>query len=281
MYERIRAFFRGVRAPDSRAVDAQKPANGVKNPTLSEPTGSGAAPHASQPAAPDETPVTTPKRPTRTFTEFFAHVKSLGFNPGTVIDVGVAKGTPPLYQAFPDSYFILVEPVEEFIPHLQEITQKYRGEYHTCALMAEAGEATILRTRHLHASSMMHRVQKEDDERLQKVRKNTLDDLIGDRDLDPEFLLKTDCQGSDFDVLKGGTATLQKCELVIVETSFFKFWGDHHPDPLDILNFMADQGFVIYDFLDGLFRPHDNALGQIDIVFVKRHGRFRKVASWS
>ncbi|NIQ16320.1 MAG: hypothetical protein GTO02_18595, partial [Candidatus Dadabacteria bacterium] len=40
------------------------------------------------------------------------------------------------------------------------------------------------------------------------------------------------------------------------------------------------NGFVIYDFLDGLFRPLDNALGQIDIVFVKRDGFFRQDHRW-
>ena len=67
---------------------------------------------------------------------------------------------------------------------------------------------------------------------------------------------------------------------MIVEVSLFRFWGAHHPDPLDILNFMDAQGFVIYDFLDGLFRPTDAALGQIDIAFVKRDGMFRQYQAW-
>lgn len=221
----------------------------------------------------------TPKRPTRTFAQFFEHVKSFDFNPGTVIDVGVAKGTPPLYEAFPDAYFVLVEPVEEFVPDLEQIVAKYRGEYHTCALTDEPGPAAILKTKHLHGSTLMHRIQ-GDDERLQSVENKTLDGLLGERDLDGPVLLKTDCQGGDLNVLKGGADVLRRCELVIVEVSLFRFWGDHHPDPLDILSFMDAHGFVMYDFLDGLFRPSDNALGQIDIAFVKRDGLFRRSRAW-
>ena len=53
-------------------------------------------------------------RPTRNFAEFFSHLKKLQFIPGTVIDVGVAWGTPDLYEAFPASKFYLVEPLKEF-----------------------------------------------------------------------------------------------------------------------------------------------------------------------
>jgi FkbM family methyltransferase len=221
------------------------------------------------------------KRPTRTFPDFFKHVKKLGFNPATVIDVGVAKGTPPLYEAFPNAYFILAEPVKDFVPHLEKIVKKYRGEYHLCALMSESGTASILKTKELHGSSMMHRVADEADDRLQDTDVKTLDEIIGLKDREGPILLKTDCQGGDFEVVRGGIETLKKCELIILEVSLHKFWGAHHPDPLDILNFMADHGFVLYDFLDGLFRPVDNALGQIDMVFVRRDGMFRKTSSWN
>jgi hypothetical protein len=62
--------------------------------------------------------------------------------------------------------------------------------------------------------------------------------------------------------------------------SFFKFWGNHHPDALEIFNFMNEQGFVIYDFLDGLFRPLDGALGQIDVVFVRKDSLLKKDYKW-
>ena len=221
----------------------------------------------------------TAKRPTRNFRDFFEHVKRLDFYPKTVIDVGVARGTPPLYEAFPDAYLLLFEPVLDFVPHLEAILKKYKGEYHNCALMSASGTSTIFKTKELHGSSMMHRIVGDNDSRLQAVDVKTLDEVVGDSRKGP-ILLKTDCQGGDFDVVKGGVKTLKQCELVILEVSFFKFWGNHHPDPLEIITFMSEQGFVLYDFLDGLFRPRDEALGQIDMVFVKRDGMFRTSHKW-
>src|SRR5579885_3625629 len=69
------------------------------------------------------------------------YIKRLGFTPRTIVDVGVAYGTPSLeshslYEAFPESYFILIEPLKEFEPYMREILKKYRGEYFLTAVGA-------------------------------------------------------------------------------------------------------------------------------------------------
>ena len=38
-----------------------------------------------------------------------------GFQPNTIFDVGVAKGTRDLYRAFPKSFFVLIEPLKTTI----------------------------------------------------------------------------------------------------------------------------------------------------------------------
>ena len=234
-----------------------------------------------------------PDTATRDFKRFFEHVKKNGFNPKTVIDAGAAKGTPSLHQAFPDAYFYLFEPVQEFIPELKVLMKKYKGEVHDCGLVSEApglqfkGEGPeqytkIFRTRNNpYGSSLMHRVTDINDDRLEDVKINTLDRVLAHYDELPKpFLLKTDCQGGDFDVVKGGVKVLSVGESVIMEVAFFKFWGNHHPNALEIFNFMDEQGFVIYDFLDGLFRPLDGALGQIDVAFVRKDSLLKKDNQW-
>jgi hypothetical protein len=41
------------------------------------------------------------------------YLRSLGFDVRTVIDVGVGRGTKPLYEAFNDCLFVLVDPRPE------------------------------------------------------------------------------------------------------------------------------------------------------------------------
>ncbi len=53
------------------------------------------------------------------------------------------------------------------------------------------------------------------------------------------------------------------------------------PEFFDIVFYMKQHGFVAYDIILGWNRPLDNALGQIDIIFVKENGQFRQNHSYS
>ena len=220
---------------------------------------------------------------TRSFPEFFDHLKTLDFDPSVCIDVGAASGTDSIYSAFPNAFHIAFEPLEDFQGALQESLKPYKHEIYQTALMDRAEEQKILRQKdNLYTSSLMHtRHSKDKDQKnLVTVPVNTLDGVMGNHSVDGEYLIKTDCQGSDLFVLRGGMKTLQKAEIVIVETSFFKFWGPHHPDFFQIVRFMHLNGFAVYDILDGIFRPYDKALGQVDLVFAKVNGRFRSATRW-
>ena len=69
--------------------------------------------------------VVSSKSALRDWPGFFDHVKSLGFYPNTIIDVGVASFTKHLYEAFPDSRIMLIEPLIEFEESLQGLTKQF------------------------------------------------------------------------------------------------------------------------------------------------------------
>ncbi len=56
----------------------------------------------------------TGRGPRRSLAEVLAHARARGLRPGTLIDVGVAHGTPELYAAFPDARLLLVEPLADY-----------------------------------------------------------------------------------------------------------------------------------------------------------------------
>lgn len=219
------------------------------------------------------------ERPTRSFEDFFAHLKRLGFSPSVCIDVGAAKGTMSIYRSFPDALHIAFEPLPDFQDELRETLRPYAHEIKNCALSNESGQTTLLRHNDLFGSSIMHSRDAQD-ENVVTIRQSTLDVELTDFELSGPVILKTDCQGSDLLVLQGGIETLAHCEVVIVEASLFRFWGPHQPDFFDIVTFMHEQGFALYDILDGLYRPRDAALGQIDLVFAKERSSLRQDHYW-
>lgn len=220
------------------------------------------------------------KEITRSFPEFFDHLKSLDFAPSVCIDVGAASGTHSIYTAFPDAFHVAFEPLEDFQNDLRLALKPYKHEIYQCALMDRPKEQKILRQKNnLYTSSLMHS-RRKNEENLISVPIKTLDDVMSSHNISGEYLIKTDCQGADLFVLRGGKKTLKRAEIIIVETSLFKFWGRHQPDFFRIVRFMHLNGFAVYDILEGMFRPHDNALGQIDLVFAKHKGRFREATQW-
>lgn len=72
----------------------------------------------------------------KTVSESYSLLYDLGFRPKTVVDVGVANGTPELYTIFSYSYFLLVEPLKKYEPKLKSILRHHRGSY----VIAAAGQ---------------------------------------------------------------------------------------------------------------------------------------------
>lgn len=88
-------------------------------------------------------------------------------------------------------------------------------------------------------------------------------------------------QGFELEVLKGAESLFGKAEVFIIETSFFPSGISSRPIFSEIVKYMEERGYVIYDFAGFLRRPLDGALAQADPVFVKRDGLFRQRLGWS
>ena len=203
-----------------------------------------------------------------------------GFVPATVIDVGAAFGwfAAECHGVFPEAEYVLVEPLEEYRPHLDAFV----GAHPSKALLVQAaaaerpGEMTI----HVHPDLMGSSLYLEEEVANvngvpRTVKTVALDDIVDERGLKPPFLLKVDVQGAELDVLAGFEKHLQETEFVLLEVSFFKFF-EGGPQLHDVVEFMRSKGFVAYDVYDLQYRPLDNALSQVDMVFVKESGRFRQ-----
>jgi len=103
----------------------------------------------------------------------------------------------------------------------------------------------------------------------------TLDKITLGCDSKAPYLIKIDTQGAELEVLSGADKILEKTECIVLEVSLFHFMiGD--PQIFDVIDFMKNKGFVVYDVISCLYRPLDNALAQLNISFVREDGMFRK-----
>lgn len=214
-----------------------------------------------------------------TMAHVLEHCKTLGFIPSTVVDVGVANGTPALYSTFPSSKHLLMEPIKEYEPDLKKICDLVDAEYMLAAASSENGATSIYLGRQLHGSSIMQPPEGGDLEK-REIKLVKLDDVCSEKNLQGPYLLKVDVQGAELLVLEGAQVMLSQCELVILEVSFFNFRPDM-PDIYEVIHYMKNKGFVIYEIFSGHNRPLDGARAQADIAFVKESGMFRTTHKWT
>lgn len=217
-----------------------------------------------------------------TIEEAYLQIREIGFQPNTVLDIGVATGTPELYRSFPDSYFLLIEPLKEFESDLISIVKQYPGSYVIAAAASDSGQATFnVHEHHLDGSSLyketMGTLMDGHEVSVPMVR---IDDIVKEKQLHGPYLIKIDVQGAELDALEGAQKTLLESEVVVLEVSLFGFMKGA-PQFFDVVSYMKNHDFVAYDIIHGWNRPLDNALGQIDIVFVKDKGLFRNDHSYS
>lgn len=216
--------------------------------------------------------------PRETLVGVLGQVLQAGLSPRTIIDVGAAYGqfSRICYSIFPKASYVLVEPLEEYKPYLEAVkadqphTQVIYG-----AATKEPGEVII----HVHPDLVGSSLYLEDEDSdvngyPREVRAVKLDQLMVTYGLKPPYLLKIDVQGAELDVLMGASQMLMETEYVILETSFFQFFQGG-PQFHEVVKFMKEYDFVVYDLFGPMYRPLDDALSQMDVSFVKDNGKFR------
>jgi FkbM family methyltransferase len=184
------------------------------------------------------------------------YLKGYGFRPDTVFDVGVADGTPWLYNSFPEVRFVLVDP----LPGSQEAVEAQgvlndNVDFHAVALGARAGQAVLsvphsVKGREGAMASLLPR-----SDRLRNriafadevsVPLTTLDTLAAA--YSGRLGLKIDTEGYELEVLKGGRETLARCDFVILELSVTpRFDGVGLPSA--VIGLLAETGLELRDVL--------------------------------
>lgn len=212
-------------------------------------------------------------------------VKNTGFVPMTVIDVGAAMGsfTTACHKFFPHAQYLLIEPLKEYVPALSKVVQTIPTAAYDLRAASATDSPVVL---HVHDDLVGSSLYRETEEgtgvngQPREVAAVSLDRLITQKQAQPPFMIKVDVQGAELDVLSGARSTLGLAELVVLEVSLFQFF---HGAPLlcEVVAHMKSHGFVPYDLLGLQYRPIDGALSQVDVVFVKEHGRFRHIHAYA
>jgi FkbM family methyltransferase len=209
---------------------------------------------------------------------FFDMLCAHGLRPQTVFDVGVAEGTPWLYTAFPNARYFLFDPLRESAPHMEQWASKLDASILNLALGSENTTARIhVREKIIHSTLYAGGGKGSDiDEYDVQVRR--FDAVIGS--FERPSLCKIDAQGAELEILIGMGNHLREIDTFIVEVNLIPFILGG-PELYDVMSLMHESGYALFDIIGIHRRPHDQALGQLDAVFVPYSSSLRQDLRWA
>jgi FkbM family methyltransferase len=204
-------------------------------------------------------------------------MKVRGFAPAAIVDAGASVGnwTCEVQKIYPDAHYLLIEPRAECQPKLHDL----KGNI-TVAPVLIGNKADVVEFNiHDDQSSIFRNTKGQRYGVEFMAEMTTLDALVKKTGFPQPDLLKLDLQGAELLALEGAGQVLQHCSCIVMETSLIEIYNGI-PLIRDAINFMYERGFVLYDMTEMLRRSLDQALAQVDCIFVPEQSTLRADRRW-
>jgi FkbM family methyltransferase len=199
---------------------------------------------------------------------FFPLLRSFGFVPKHIVDIGADKGewTREATKYFPRAHYTLVEPQDELKIHVQDLID--RG-YQIHWINAGAGdEPGVLQLNVFHHDSSSTFCKVSDSLKQIPVQVRTVNEIVASIDLPTPEMVKIDAEGFDLKVLTGASELLGKTEIFLVECAIVPQWPEN--TALAIIQKMAESGYHLVDITDINRSPRWGVLWLCEFAFLHK-----------
>jgi FkbM family methyltransferase len=201
----------------------------------------------------------------------------------TVFDVGANIGQfgLSLRKLGFKGKIVSFEPMEQARGKLEEVAAEYPPWSVFSSALGSRSEEQILQIFKDDTFSSLHPITESGKKAFgsyvraqgtQMVKIETLDGLLHGQ-LEPEkhgaIMIKTDTQGHDLEVLKGGVELLKKASVVMTEAAMEVIY-EEAPSFTEILAFLRQKGFKASGFYPFSHRPDSLAMIEFDAFFVRK-----------
>ncbi|MCX6239088.1 MAG: FkbM family methyltransferase [Bacteroidia bacterium] len=207
-------------------------------------------------------------------------LKNNGFKPDIIFDVGAYHGefAKMCLEIWPKSKVVCFEALEEKIALLKEISEKDHRISVIPGLVGDEDNENVCFNENESASSVLDEYESKNFTKVfHKMRK--LETCIKEFILPIPNLLKIDTQGFEYPVLKGIESKLNSIDIILAELNFI----DIHKDVKlshEVIRLLNDYNFLPFDIAQIHRRPIDNAVWQVDYIFVKKNSPLRSNKNW-
>jgi FkbM family methyltransferase len=189
-----------------------------------------------------------------------------GLMPRTIIDVGAFEGdwSRMARRIWPESKILMFEPNVVKQDQLKTVAKAIDASTFCELLGAENDVAVPYNVMGSGSSVYNERSPLERTVEIRRLRR--IDSVL--RNIESPAFLKIDTQGYEIEVLKGSDLILPSIDAILLEVAVIEV-NEGAPLLHKVLPFLKSIGFLTYDILEIHRRPLDQALNQVDILFVR------------
>jgi len=204
-------------------------------------------------------------------------LRRLGFIPKHIMDVGAFKGdwARVSLNIFPEATIFCIEPQNQTQHDLQELAREHSNIKVIQTLLGRSERENVPFQQIGQASSLL--LCNKNTKMTSPMA--TIDSLIESGLCEPPELLKLDVNGYEIEVLKGWTKRFQFCQVVQSEINLLPSVPGA-PLLNEIVAYLYERGFVIYDIEEFIRAPSDGTVWLIDALFCRIDSPFRKERVW-
>jgi FkbM family methyltransferase len=190
---------------------------------------------------------------------------ALRTTPRTIIDIGASDGrwSEMALASWPNARYHLLEANPVFHQKLEETCRHHPNFSFTMALIGEGKSRTPCR---FNLENPYQGVDITEGPGSTLIDTTTVDEEVRARDLTPPYLLKFDVHGHETAILEGCPSTLPGTCAIVMEVYTWRqgprslrFW--------DMCSHLEELGFLPSDVCEPLYRPYDDRLCQVDMLF--------------
>jgi FkbM family methyltransferase len=204
----------------------------------------------------------------------FAKLKNYGYSPAVVYDIGGSDGTwsRVVSEVFDKSQFHLFEPLAPYFEGYRATLKRNLADHanfqlHPIALSAETGRSEICITSDGVGSSLIDMGNYDGVKSRVVVESWRLDDYAKASNLALPNMLKMDVQGTELEILKGGTETIRSADVVLIESWFYRGYGQRTALIGELIEYLEPLGFVLTD-LGGQYIGNRHQQFTVDAFFM-------------
>ena len=220
--------------------------------------------------------VTNIAPPTYGLNNFFPLLRSFGFDPKHIVEIGANRGywTREATKYFPRAHYTLVEPQDELKIHVQDLID--RG-YQIHWINAGAGDQPGVLQFNVYQYDASSTFCKRPDYLKQiPVRVRTVNEIVASTGLPTPEMVKIDAEGFDLKVFTGASELFGKTDIFLTECAIVP--QDQENTALAMIQKMAESGYHLIDITDINRSPKSGVLWLCEFAFLHKTSRLFEMA---